>query len=147
MATLPRDRQSKALLQGQMRGEEQLVVSRTVAAAQDTVTYTFPLGFSIQATARGVSFSGSSTNFGEPQIDRILQFIRWARRIHRELKAGRGMMPQSEIKGVLKLRVRRFDNYVVAWYEGYYQSRQEGKTQADAVKALRAMYRTLHAAD
>lgn len=76
----------------------------------EIVQYLFASDFQITASKYGVSFAGTSVNYHDPT--EVMTVIRWATRIARELAAGRGIMPQTEVTWTIRLRTKG----TTAWY-------------------------------
>jgi hypothetical protein len=113
-----------------------LFVSRKIALDYSRAIYFFPSGFEIHATRKGVYLAGTSSNFNPDQMKRLSMILRWAGRTAKELAKGNGLIPQDELEGKVKLRIRLNR----AWYEGKYQQGIERKTQAEAIASLRHLY-------
>jgi hypothetical protein len=93
-----------------------------------SVRYEFPLGFTIMADRRGVSFAGSSVNYDAGSIQEIERVIRWATSIYIAIRDGGGVPPQTEVEGHLVLQSKSGK----AWWRGRYK---EAVRSIDGVRA------------
>ena len=102
---------------------------------QDIVQFLFALDFQITASKYGVSFAGTSVNYNKTTD--VATVLRWATGIARELAAGRGIMPQSEVTGIVRLRT----NSTRAWYSNHQEKLTVERSEINvAVKVLRSMW-------
>lgn len=121
---------------------QQVILSRQDES--ERVIFTGPLGFTIYATAKGVSFAGASTNFDPAQLSEVIDVLRWCRKISKELAAGRGIIPQAELIGVIKLKERKVGKVWVAHFTGYEREEIHSPSKETAVKGLRALWSKLN---
>jgi hypothetical protein len=96
-----------------------------------SVRFEFPLGFTIMANRRGVSFAGSSVNYDAGSIQEIERVIRWATHIYIAIRDGGGIPPQMECEGKLIMQSKADK----AWWRGKYKEavRAEGGVSAAAI--------------
>jgi hypothetical protein len=112
-------------------------IERHDAKDGTSVRYEFPLGFTIQADRRGVSFAGSSVNYDAGSIQEIERAIRWATNIYIAIRDGGGIPPQTEVEGKLLLQAKNGK----AWWKGKYKEAVKAAEGISAEAILRRMVR------
>lgn len=100
------------------------------------------MGFKIMATVKGITFAGSSTVLSPEQLKGVSRVIKKAVKIHTELVAGRGLVPEEELDGTMRLRcMKTTGNASNAAHYGGTSHRATANTLAGAVCELRSHYR------
>lgn len=135
----------KKMVQGQLKTETEVRVTRENGQHFDLAKYVFAGGFQIVATKHGVTFAGSCTSLKTEQLKRFKIFVNRAMRIYQELEAGRGLIPEEEFTE-LRLRGRKEGDLHVAWYEGLKNTNVQHTDSATAVRQLRINRIALHGA-
>lgn len=96
---------------------ERSTIERHDSKDGSEVTYEFPLGFCIKATAKGILFAGSSVNYNLGSIILVEEVIKWSQMIHLALRLGKGVPPQAECEGKLVLKSKDKK----AWWKGQFK--------------------------
>ena len=123
-----------------VQSETELSLVRKETSIGDSVTYIFALGLKIMSTAKGVTFAGSSTVLSPEQLKGVARVVKKATKIHTELAAGRGLVPEDELDGKMRLRcMMTVGQSAVASYCGT-KHRAKASTLAGAVSELRSQY-------
>lgn len=113
-------------------------IERHDATDGTSVRYEFPLGFTIMANRKGVSFAGSSVNYDAGGIQEIERAIRWATDIYICIRDGGGIPPQMEVERKLVMQTGKNGQ---AWWKGAYKDRIKGQDGVMAQAILRRIVR------
>lgn len=116
---------------------ERSAIERHDANDGKSVRFEFPLGFTIQADRKGVSFAGSSVNYDAGSIQQIERAIRWATLIYIAIRDDMGIPPQLELEGKLAIQGKNGK----AWWKGKYKEAIKSQDGVKAEAILRRLVR------
>lgn len=112
-------------------------VERTDSGDGTQVQYQFPLGFTIIATRKGVSFTGTSVNYDLGTLMQVTKAIDWAKQIHFAMLKQQGVPPQLEVEGLIKYAIKGD----AAWWKGDYANRVKSQNGVHPLAMIRQIAR------